>query len=445
MTFAPALTWMHLFPASAPYQCVTGPAWFHDLLRPLAGAGRPGVRIEFDQDLRQWAGPGESEDGLVAINCKGPGLSRLAAAGFNYVRGFAAIPNIQAARWFIPLDSGPVSSAAFRLYSPTRMSARLKQSAIAAVARTGIPLWYRDHIWIAQRQKPPLEQMLAEALNGSPLRLALSAGAPEPARNRKASAAVLGLDGTLLAFAKISGSPLARRLLEHEASFLSLLARNAGLRDCVPRLIASGNVQDRYVLVQSPVMGAAAPPRLTPEHHVFLNGMESSGVKPATATALVGNLAPRIAAAGDAAADLGPALRRVMMSLGGCAAPSTCVHGDFAPWNLRRHKHLLCSFDWEYGEMDGLPLVDETHHELQVGYLLKDWAVDQADQRLDELAAGHARFARGHAAAFQNIYLIDVLTRMADEGYDSTNPMVHWMKRLLEQRVGRAPILEAAA
>ena len=51
--------------------------------------------------------------------------------------------------------------------------------------------------------------------------------------------------------------------------------------------------------------------------------------------------------------------------------PSTIVHGDFAPWNLREHNGQIAAFDWEYAELDGLPLVDQTHYELQVGYLLK--------------------------------------------------------------------------
>jgi hypothetical protein len=445
MTFAPALTWMHLFPAAAGFACNGGPEWFRSLLGNSVRAANPNVQVEFDQDLTQWTGPEACVDAVMAINCKGPSVARLAAAGFAYIRGFAAVPNLRAARWFIPIDSGIVSSSAFRLYSPTRMSARLKQSAIRALARTGMPLWYRDQVWIAQRQKPPLEQMLEKSLPGKEIRLALSAGAPEPARNRKASVAVLGLDGSMLAFAKISGSPLARRLLEHEASFLSLLAGDAAVRDAIPRPIASGDVDDRFVLIQSALTGTAAPPRLTPAHRAFLSTMESARVKPATASALVRNLGPRIAAAGDAAAGLSQALRKVVVALNGCMAPSTCMHGDFAPWNLRCGKDLLCAFDWEYGEIDGLPLVDETHHELQVGYLLKDWTIEIADQKLEDLATRETRHSPEHARAFQNIYLIDILTRLAGEGYESADPMVHWTRRLLDRRVGRAQNREIAA
>ncbi len=445
MTFAPALTWMHLFPATARYQCDDAPAWFRDLLGPFDAAGPSNVRIAFNQDIGRWAGPAAHEDGLVAINCRHVGIARLAAAGFGYARGFAAIPSLQAARWFIPIDSGPVSSAAFGLYSPTRLSARLKQAAIRTVARSGTPLWYHDQVWIAGRQKPPLEQMIEQALPQRPFRLALSAGAPEPARNRKASAAVLGLDGAPLAFAKISGSPLARRLLEHEASILASLQDRPAVRDGVPRLIASGDVEADFVLLQSAVSGSAAPPRLTRAHHDFLNTLISADIKPATATALVADLAPRIAAAGETAAHLVPALRRVLASLGGCLAPSTCVHGDFVPWNLRRRRQQLHSFDWEYGQIDGLPMVDQTHHQLQVGHLLKDWTLERADDELESLAAGQVRFTPGHAGAFQNIYLIDVLTRLAAEGYDGRDPMVLWTRSLLERRVGRLRTLEAAA
>ena len=443
MTFAPALTWMHLLPAGASFNYSSAPQWLADLVRPFAKSEGEHFDVAFDQNLSSCIGT--TADGLVAINCCGLNRAKLAAAGFGYVRGFAAIPNLASARWFIPLDSGSVSSAAFNLYSPTRLSARLKRSAVQMLARTGLPLWYRDSVWIIQREKPALERAIIDSVGGKEIRLALSAGAPEPARNRKASAAVLELNGNILGFAKISGSPLARRLLESEASFLSLLAAKPELRDCVPHLLGSGEVDDRFVLVQSPVSGAPAATQLTAVHRKFLRALESSNIKPATATSLVAGLSSRLNAVGNAAGTLGNSLLPVLASLNGCSVPSTYVHGDFAPWNLRQRKETLCCYDWEYGRADGTPLIDETHHELQVGYLLKNWTIEQADERLKEISLLHPRFTPDHVTALQNIYMIDVLLRLAEEGYPATDPMIAWTRLLLERRAARVPSLGVAA
>ena len=56
----------------------------------------------------------------------------------------------------------------------------------------------------------------------------------------------------------------------------------------------------------------------------------------------------------------------------------TIVHGDFAPWNLRERDGAISAFDWEYGQPSGLPLLDELHYRLQVGFLLENWSPDQA-------------------------------------------------------------------
>ena len=439
MTFAPSLTWMHLLPAGVSYRCdASVPGWFRDLLRPAAAAdGRPAdVRVafgSFDDDLLSAA-----VDGVVAVNCTSLTPDRLAAAGFGYVRRFAALPNITAARWFIPLDTPAVAAAAFGVYSPTRLSARAKRTAARVAARLGLPVWYRDSVCIAQRQPPPLERQLAAGLSTSDeLRLALSAGAPEPARNRKASAALLRLDGSVVGFAKLAGSPLARLLVEREAAVLSALATKPAVADSVPRLLAAGQADGRFYLVQSPVSGRAAPARLTDDHRTFLNALQDGPPNPAAETEFVRSLLPRLRNLGGTGTDLIPAVERVVASLAGCNVPSTIVHGDFAPWNLRlrRGGGGLAAFDWEYGRTDGLPAVDAAHHELQVGYNMHDWSPADGNRALDAHAADHSDLSPAHVAAMQNAYLLDVLTRLSEEGYAPSDPMFRWHRTLLDDRV----------
>ena len=437
MTFAPALTWMHLLPAGVSYGCdPTVPAWFRDLLHPAAAAdGRPGdVRVAFGT----WSDDLLAADGVVAVNCRGLTTARLHAAGFPYVRRFAALPNITAARWFIPLDLPAVAAAAFGIYSPTRLSARLKRNAAKLAARAGLPGWYRDSVCIAQRQPPPLERRLAEGLaTADELRLSLSAGAPEPARNRKASAALIRLDGSVVGFAKLAGSPLATKLLRQEAATLAALAQQPAVADAVPKLLAAGEADGRYYLVQSPVHGGAAPAKLTDAHQRFLTALQDGHPRPAVETEYVRSLLPRLAAV---AADLVPAAERVVASLGGCDVRRTIVHGDFAPWNLRTQPGRLAAFDWEYGRTDGLPAADAAHHELQVGYNMRSWSPAEASAALDAHAADHPDQSPPHVAALQNAYLLDVLARLAEEGYGPADAMVAWHRDLLAARVSAGPV-----
>jgi hypothetical protein len=437
---------MHLLPPGASFGPVRGTPPFPRLPASAGDGGATRFEIAFGQDLSKCTEPAPGCEGLVAVNCTGLNAKRLHAAGFGCVRGFAAIPNLATARWFIPLDSPAASSAGFDIYSPTRMSARLKLSAVRLAARSGVPVWYRDHVWIVQRQVSSLERFAVESLCRTQVRLALSAGAPEPARNRKASAALVGLDGQLHGFAKISASPLAERLLKNEASVLTWLASKPGARGSVPSLIAAEQIDDRFVLLQTPVTGGAASTRLTAAHRTFLSALQSRTIrKPAPATALVADLLPRARASGVDAFGLESACLATTAALADCVVPSTAVHGDFTPWNIRQGRESLCCYDWEYGRIDGIPAVDETHHELQVGYLLNDWTVEQADRRLTEQSSARPGLSPDHFSACQNVYLIDVLLRLAEEGYTGTDPMVMWHRELLERRLARAGGLGRAA
>ena len=93
------------------------------------------------------------------------------------------------------------------------------------------------------------------------------------------------------------------------------------------------------------------------------------------------------------------------------------------------------AFDWEYAELDGLPLFDETHYRLQVGYLLDNWDLARAEA---ELAAIRNRndlsLPAEQVRAIQAGYLIDNLARLFAEGYDeSENDMVGWYCELLRR------------
>jgi hypothetical protein len=358
---------------------------------------------------------------------------QLLAAGFGYVRRFAVLPDLQTARWFVPLDSPAVSTAAFSLYSPARFSARMKVAAAKIAAYSRLPLWYRDQIIIAQQTAPSIERKMAELFAGTQVRLALSSGAPEPARNRKVSAAVIDMRGRIIGFAKIAGSELSLRLLRDESRALPELARrNIG----APELLFAGEVDGALVTLQKPLQGKPVSSKMNQGKLALLASLRSPRQQFASESNLVTSLPERIdALTVDRAAELRDALDEITPTLDQMRVPSTIIHGDFAPWNLREHDGRTVAFDWEYAELDGLPLFDQTHYALQVGYLLDNWNLTRACAFLSRMhEENDLGLSADQVRALHVVYLIDNLARLFAEGYDeNTNDMVGWYCRLLRQ------------
>ena len=426
-----ALTWLHLLPASSAFCCEDAPGWLRDA---LAARGNRDTRVlvacdQSRQDIRGLDGA----EAFVGINCRGIRRPHLASFGLRHVRSFAVLPNLEDPRWFIPLGSPSISAAAFNLYTPSRRSARLKRFAAQAAAYTRLPIWYRDHILIAQRQPPPLEQAIERLFPGTGARLALSSGAPEGARNRKASAAVIAPGGRLLAFLKLAGSDLPRSLMRHEAQILRAL-HGANERVGAPQLLMEEEVDGTYVTAQAPLPGGPPPVSLGLAHLRFLDQLRHDQPAPVRQTQLVQSLAPRIAALPEPRPDLLAALPQATAALDERPMAVSIVHGDFAPWNLRQRRGRIAAFDWEYGTLSGPSGLDDIHYRLQTGYLLRGWSVQKAFEELSRrapLATQPHRITHTEAQALAVLYLVDMLTRLYGEGYDQDNPMVAWKAQLL--------------
>ena len=429
MTPPRGLTWLHLLPADSAFRCRSGPPWLREGLKACGTPDGGEVVVEYGAD-----GPPPALDGaraFVGINCTSLSDRALRAAGFNHIQRLAVLPDLDNARWFVPLGSPAISSAAFDLYSPARASARFKRLAARLAAHARLPVWYRDQICIAQREAPPLEAAMMKLFNGSTVHVALSSGAPDGARNRKISAAVIDGSGRILAFAKLAQSELCRTLMANEASVLKRLAGFGGQgAPIAPRLLFAGQIEGTFVAVQTPLLGRAAP-RWTEAHGAFLRSLETRQIVPAAETDLVRALPERIAALSPVRPELASALDSIWPALARMSVPLTVVHGDFAPWNLRRNSGGIAAFDWEYGQPGGIPGIDQTHYLLQTGYLLENWSVDEA---LGRLGAATINGAPGRAT--QIVYLVDMLARLFGEGYDASNDMVEWKLRVLRRLAG---------
>jgi hypothetical protein len=190
------------------------------------------------------------------------------------------------------------------------------------------------------------------------------------------------------------------------------------------------------VLVQSPLPGKTAVAKLTPAHRQFLASLRNGRVKPAASTQMVQTLPSRFAALYPPHPELDAALEAVMPILEYTDVASTIVHGDFAAWNLRTHGGRIHAFDWEYAELDGLPLVDETHYMLQLGYQLQNWTPDQAHAELAKMAAAKpVGFEPEQVTAIQIVYFLDNLARLFNEGYSPEDDFIIWYRSVLAKLV----------
>jgi hypothetical protein len=443
MDLPPALTWLQLFPRGVEASCEGKvPSFLYDMLARRADstlssngnespATGPRVFVIWGKPFQELVDLPNIQS-LAAINCPGVTTSRLQAAGFTYARRFAVVPSFENPRWFVSLDSGAVASGSFNIYTPARVSAHVKRKLASLAARLRLPIWYRDTIVIASRQPPPLERKLAELFPSQAIRLGLSAGAPEPAINRKASAVVLAVDGKVLGFVKIAGSEVSRRIMEHEADVLPALSDRTALENSTPRLLFAGEVDGRYITVQAPLAGKAAPAKMTPAHRQFLASLRCGPIKSAAETNMVAALSGRIAAVPSQHPEISAALDKFLPTLEQTTVTSTIVHGDFAPWNLRTHRGRISAFDWEYGELDGLPLADEAHFTLQLGFQMQNWSPQQARQALANIAASRPLGLEiEQVNAIHAAYLLDQIVRLLGEGYDIEHDMVAWYRQVL--------------
>jgi hypothetical protein len=454
LTPPPALTWTHLFPARAIYACDRAPQWFAGQMAELAAsqdaslesdAGlAPRVKVVWN-DAAALATP--VNDGIVAINCRTFPEAWLRENGFAYIRHFAALPNLENARWFVPLDSPAVSATALSLYTPSRRSAKMKRAAVRLAMHARLPIWYRDHVWIAQRKVPRIESAINPLLHTRNVRWALSSGAPMGARNRKASALVIAPDGRMLAFAKMARSDIAKRIAAREADVLDRLAQVPALVGSTPRVIFSADVDGDRLLAQTPLPGKPAPVAFTDAHREFLASLQTPVTVRAAFTAAVAELPTRLLALSAPHPELMETYYRILPTLQKFDVPITITHGDFAPWNLRMHEGRIGAFDWEYGEPSSLPLMDEIHFRLQSGWLLENWTTQDAVHCLRGLANTRPLgLAPPHVDAIAIIYLLDALARLIAEGYGEEQDVVLWHSQLLTRlSPRRTPRKEAAA
>ncbi|MFQ5785436.1 MAG: hypothetical protein ACE5H8_11530 [Alphaproteobacteria bacterium] len=299
---------------------------------------------------------------------------------------FWVIPGRAGPRWIVPQDAA-LGWPALRLWRPYDAASRAKWTLVTAAYRAG-----------ELGRLPGVAALGVAGCDGwrhlgwdgdaAPVAV-IHIGTPGP--TRKAIATLVDrAQGRPLAVAKAPLGPAAAGRILHEAAALDGLAREAP--GVAPRPLFSDPATGRSL--QTFAAGAPSGMRLTAAHLGWLDRLRVSNSETSLrdgAEALARRLRalPRL--------DDGTR-RRYGRLLEGVAFPEPLpafrVHGDFAPWNLRRAEgETLIAFDWEFSETPGLPGHDLVHFLCRV--LLARGAADACEiERKIRAALAAPRFRR---------------------------------------------------
>lgn len=265
-----------------------------------------------------------------------------------------------------------------------------------------------------------------------------------------------GHDGQPGKVAKVAMHGSADTAIAREAYWLETLGRSPDTAAFLPRLQQQGVLPcgRRFVAMDALPQGRRSS-RFGEPHRQFLKVL-AQHAGPATAwrdSAAYARLGQRMA---DVLPIVAPHNRHLLKTvfdeigedIGQRKLPTSLLHADFVPWNLRLTDRQLYVFDWEYAEASGNPLQDYLHFHLLPRALMLWPLTPGAMPRLLARACDHAVDVHGRhsgvaeaCGALTLHYLLDTITfYTAASGYlDQSHPVQRTYLRLLEQRAAWLP------
>jgi hypothetical protein len=298
----------------------------------------------------------------------------LAQRGYLYSHRFALLPSRETTRWLVPRNPDSQIVNGLQMYPSFSIRATVYKSFASRMAAMGWPGWAGNSLWVASKQRFPIEKLIEDITGEARPQFSLSLGTP--VANRKLTVQVMRPNGEILGYFKLPLTGQADAKIRDEAAVLERLKTKPSMRAHVPGVLYASNWGAGYLLFQSPIAGEPGPTRFTALHQEALRAMHSihSSVKPGEwlvreagekIHATSKKLGPKwedLAREGLQAAELELRERNVQCGLG---------HGDFTPWNSRVHEGTLCLVDWEMASWDAPLLWDTFHFLVQTQSLLR--------------------------------------------------------------------------
>jgi hypothetical protein len=425
----PLLLWQLFFPAATSYEAAGLSATFEARLGATSAASATRVLVSRgskplkQHDLGEYAG-------VVLLGTRGS-RRQLRKAGFEHVYRYLALPGLEDPRWLLPLEQAHLSAAA-TLPPMYKLTSRVARTALVFGLKLGTTAWRPRTITIATRRAPGIVGAIEALFPGKQVRFAFAGGTPGPMR--KPTVVCIDSHGRAVAYGKVAVSAVTERLVRNEARVLTSIAMTRRLAPVAPRLMLEAECDGRMVAVASALPGSAVGAALGRPQRRYFEALHGDVPEPVLQNPFLNRLMQRVRDEDD------PQLIRLLYetraALANVELPRTLMHGDATPWNMRKHQGTIAAFDWEYGVLDGLPVLDELHYRWNTRLLLDHRKPESVLRELDAASRARSRLEGAQAEALVDVYLIHGLLHRLDMGCLEDDALVAAYRAALAQRGG---------
>jgi hypothetical protein len=267
---------------------------------------------------------------------------------------YLVIPGHDGPRWLIPARSR-AAAAVLSIWHPYNFTSRMKWLAICMAARAGVLRLVRSVSSVATSRSGAMQWFDRCGIPSQSNEMVILVGVPSV--DRKLVAFLLDNAHRIATVLKVGLTVGGGLSVLHEAEVLRKLEQY----NWAPKLLSVH--PDLRAAAQKYVHGTMPGREFRPEYMDMLCHLPRSGSYKSL-TDIASEMANRLSPLKAQLDKISPGVLDCSL---GCldldiAVPTMLVHGDFAPWNMRRNPEAgYVLVDWEWGNFSGLPAYDLLH------------------------------------------------------------------------------------
>jgi hypothetical protein len=326
-----------------------------------------------------------------------------------------ALPNWQNPRLCLPVQCFYQRWTKSSFYPAFSFQARLYRFLLRFKTAAGL-----GAVRMVPSHSSPLGEFTQDVLPGAIPALIL-VGTPGP--TQKITVQLRNREGEILGYLKYAETEAARKRLWQERRMLSSIPKGIGPEPLKYEALGNGEALLSSLLPGKPLHATLAP---TEGLLDFSMSLAVHPPVPMTAHPWVQHVSGR--------SELAPWLE----VLAGKDWSVTIQHGDFVPWNLLRVPGgALGAIDWEYGTLEGFPLLDLAYHVLQTSVLVYHQEPLKAAEYATKYLSGEPRLAlsRKEARAVTSLAAYDAYLKFLEDGHPSDGYHQRWRRAIWESSV----------
>jgi hypothetical protein len=361
---------------------------------------------------------------------------------------YAVVPDLDGARFLLPLASRRVTAASLLAYNALRPPrVRASRAVIGLLARVGALGLTRAPVLSvhAAAGTEVLWQHVARLLGEPRLHAAVGIRPPDP--HHKPTLQLFDDAGQPRGYAKIGWNAGTRAMVRAEAASLAEMPPAGGDMPAAPRLLLHTRWQDRQMAIIEPMPRGVRrirrpnEPRVAAMLAVARRGGPAAAPRPFAGSEFLAGWRRRAAGAD---ARIHTAIDALEARDGGLLLEFGDWHGDWVPWNMARHRGGLLVWDWE-NRAPGVPIgCDLAHQAFQTALSTHRRPAAECADAVDAALREHGPalgLAGPPAQRFvADAYLVELWLRTYELSADGAgwNPKLHpALLEVLAARLGR--------